>query len=340
MLQALIRFETVPTGRNDAAVNGAQRIMASINRDAPDRIPRGELLVEKDFINLFMTKILKYSAGPRVAEYDQDMEIEFYRYLGLDLVCVHGENSRSSRNYGNTAGYIQRFRQEGFFIFGVLDGPFQSLMNREGFVSLLTSVAGQPEAVAGKIRKQAAETAGLIERIVEFGAHGVIIADDIAYSKGTYVSPAYLNKHLIPCWRELVSKVGEFSIPVFFHSDGNINNVLPGIIEAGFSGLQCIEPASGMDIGAVKREYGQRLCLMGNLDPAILTEAGAPEDTGDSSPGDGEYEEIARAVPRLVSAAAPGGGFIFGTCSGLHAGLSPEKVNFMYKTVGQLSVLG
>ena len=321
-------------------MNGVQRVLAALNRDAPDRVPRGELLVEKDFINKFMTEILKYSANPRRAEYEQDMEMEFYHYLGLDLVCVHGENSRSSRNSGDTAGYIQRLRREGFFIFSVLDGPFQSLMNREGFVGLLTSVAGQPEEVAGEIRKQAAETAGLIEQAVQLGAHGIIVADDIAYNKGTYVSPAYLNKHVVPCWRELVSKAGEFNIPVFFHSDGNINAVLAGIMEAGFSGLQCIEPASGMDIGAVKREYGQRLCLMGNVDPAILTEVYAPEHTGDSVAGDSEYAEITRAVRRLVSAAAPGGGFIFGTCSGLHAGLAPEKVNFMYKTVARLSVLG
>lgn len=59
-------------------------------------------------------------------------------------------------------------------------------------------------------------------------------------------------------------------VPILFHPDGNLNKVLPHIIAAGFKGLQCMEPAAGMDIIEINAKYGQALCLMGGIDPALL----------------------------------------------------------------------
>ena len=89
----------------------------------------------------------------------------------------------------------------------------------------------------------------------------------------------------------------DLGVPVFFHSDGKVESMLPLIKDAGFDGLQCIEPAAGMDIGKVKSEYGKDLCLMGNIDPALLI------DGSDSKKEN--YEELSDAVMQLLSAAAP-----------------------------------
>jgi uroporphyrinogen-III decarboxylase len=81
-----------------------------------------------------------------------------------------------------------------------------------------------------------------------------------------------------------------------------------------------------MEIKEIKEKYGQDLCLMGNIDPRLLSRDGG----SDALPGSAGFHELARAVQELIVVAAPSSGFIFGTCSGLHAGLSPQKVNFMY----------
>jgi len=117
-------------------------------------------------------------------------------------------------------------------------------------------------------------------------------------------------------------------VPAFFHSDGNINAVLPHIFEAGFDGLQCIEPAAGMDLAAVQAQYGKRLCLMGNIDPALV--CGLDPSGQAASDPDG----LQRAVSR-VTALGSHGGVIFGTCSGLHAGMWPERVHQMYQLAAQ-----
>ena len=44
------------------------------------------------------------------------------------------------------------------------------------------------------------------------------------------------------------------NVPVFLHSDGNVNAVLEKVTEAGFDGIQSLQPSAGMDIGEVKNE--------------------------------------------------------------------------------------
>ena len=104
---------------------------------------------------------------------------------------------------------------------------------------------------------------------------------------------------------------------MFFHSDGNLTALLDDIVAAGFDGLQCIEALAGMDIGAVKAQYGHSLCLWGNLDPAQLLEAGDPA-------------ELAHSVQQIIQAV--GRGLIFGTSSGLFAGMRLDTIRTVYKT--------
>ncbi|MCP3951809.1 MAG: hypothetical protein GY697_06255, partial [Desulfobacterales bacterium] len=172
--------------------------------------------------------------------------------------------------------------------------------------------------------KLSSEVIAAMEQGVTAGAHGIIIADDIAYHRSTYMSPDFVKQHLLPIWQTQVTVAGDLGVPVFFHSDGNLNAVLPTIVAAGFDGLQCIEPAAGMDMPAVKAEYGNTLCLMGNVDPALLSDQSIQGDV------ETRCAHLRRAVLDLMASAGGDGGFIFGTCSGLHAGMSPELVQYMY----------
>ena len=130
---------------------------------------------------------------------------------------------------------------------------------------------------------------------------------------------------MLPLWLEQAKAAKRLKVPVFFHSDGNIESVLPLIAKAGFDGLQFIEPAASMNIGKVKSAYGKKLCLMGTLDPSLLIDRPDPENEK------GNYRKLSGAVKKLLYEASPGGRFIFGTCSGLYAGMSPERVFFMHR---------
>ena len=50
------------------------------------------------------------------------------------------------------------------------------------------------------------------------------------------------------------------------HTDGNIRLLLDMILDVDFDCLDPIDPMGGLDIGEMKRDYGDRFALKGNVD--------------------------------------------------------------------------
>ncbi len=304
-------------------MNGRQRIQAAINRQPTDRIPMGELLIDAGFIKDYF-HCFKGSGGAS----HEDHLIEIYHALDLDLVCLSFSDLISDQGHKKiSVPFARQLGQEGFFIFCLIDGAFESAMNASGFMAFNKNIIRKPKETAEMIKTFAGNVIKQIEVCAAAGVDGIILGEDIAYKQGLYVSPEIINNLLLPCWVEQVKTARAFNLPIFFHSDGNINAILSIIAEAAFDGLQCIESGAGMDIKEIKKQYGDRLCLMGNLDPALLAESSDKEE---------QFSDLSVAVTNLISEASDGGGFIFGTSSGLYADLSPKKVQYMYELVGNM----
>jgi uroporphyrinogen decarboxylase len=70
-----------------------------------------------------------------------------------------------------------------------------------------------------------------------------------------------------------------------------------------------------MDIRAMKRDYGDRICLFGNVDLNIL--------------GLGTPEDVDREVYELIRDVGPGGGYILTSGNSMASYLKPECVMAM-----------
>lgn len=303
-------------------MNRRQRVIDAI-ACAPGRpVARGELVIDRGFARDFINWKVQEAVADVLT--DTSLLLACCRFLKLDLVCVPADGQAGLLS--PPAVDMAKFADEGLFVFWLTDGVFQTSMTERGMMATMTAMAQSPDAVGRELQQHSRQVLAAMDRGAGAGAHGIIIGDDIAYQQGTYMSPQFLEEYLLPVWTSQVAFAHDLGVPVFFHSDGNLNAVLPHVVAAGFDGLQCLEPAAGMDIGGIKSVYGQSLCLMGNIDPALLCgEPGGPAQTDD---GEALLEE---AVDAVLAAAGGQGGFIFGTCSGLHAGMRPERVQRLYQ---------
>jgi uroporphyrinogen decarboxylase len=102
--------------------------------------------------------------------------------------------------------------------------------------------------------------------------------------------------------KEAVDSFHKRGVFVLVRSDGNILPLMDMIVEAGVDGVHSLEPAAGIDIKLVKEKWGDKLCLIGNIDVANLLPYGS-------------VEEVIEEVKRTINAAAPGGGYILSSCS-------------------------
>jgi uroporphyrinogen-III decarboxylase len=83
------------------------------------------------------------------------------------------------------------------------------------------------------------------------------------------------------------------------------------LLSLGIAGLHPIEKGA-MDIVEVKRRYGDRLCILGNVDLNIL--------------GMGTPTEVETEVRYLIDNVGPGGGYIVSSGNSLAAYVLPENV--------------
>ncbi len=139
--------------------------------------------------------------------------------------------------------------------------------------------------------------------------------DDFAFKTGMFFSPEIFRELLYERYRRVLKKV---TIPWVLHSDGNIAEALPMLAELGVAGVHPMEKGA-MDMVATKKAFGDRMCLMGNVDLGLL--------------GMGTPEEVDAEVRDLIRTVAPGGGYIITSGNSLASYLIPENVIAMAEAV-------
>ncbi|MBI2958496.1 MAG: nucleoside 2-deoxyribosyltransferase [Chloroflexi bacterium] len=148
-----------------------------------------------------------------------------------------------------------------------------TLMGLEGFCIALED---NPDLVDRMFRKVSDIQYEVLDRVTRFSSvGGVHIADDIAYTTGLMISPGHLRRYLFPILERMCALCRSRGIPVTYHSDGRLYDVLDDIVAVGFNALHPIQP-NAMDIRNVKERVGDKLCLLGNIDLDVLTR-GTPE---------------------------------------------------------------
>ena len=125
---------------------------------------------------------------------------------------------------------------------------------------------------------------------------------DIAYKGRLMFAPEFLRETFVPMLRGVCEPLNDAGIKAIFHSDGDVTEIIDDMLDAGISGLNPIEPMAGMDIGSLKRRYGTRLILVGNVDCSQVLPLGSVED-------------VIEATKQCLRDAGHGGGLFIGSSS-------------------------
>ncbi len=100
------------------------------------------------------------------------------------------------------------------------------------------------------------------------------IHDDIAFADRPVFSPSWYDKHLFPRYKKIWEPLKKKGIKIIFCSDGNLDLLIDGLVDAGADGFQ-IEPVTNMQ--RLAKKYGDTHSIMGNISTQILTFKGEKE---------------------------------------------------------------
>jgi uroporphyrinogen decarboxylase len=289
-----------------------ERVKALMEQGKTDRIPKGELCINDEVVCQAM--------GCVEAGFEERYGL--IQQLGLDLVSLSPEYPRNLKELPKPSQYtwpdVNKWVSDTeLFTFAVLDGAFEwgmRILGLHSFCVLLKSPLSIKELV-DSVEKL---NLGMVERLADAGTDGFILADDIAYNDGLFANPQVLRDSFIPSLARQVDEIRCGGLPVFYHSDGNYRLVQDDIVNAGFTGLQCLEKNAGMDLVELWAQYGEKLCLWGHLD---VDDIEAAVDSVNMT-----------QLTASVRALSQQGRFILGTTSGLFKGMDIPLLQSIYKT--------
>lgn len=120
--------------------------------------------------------------------------------------------------------------------------------------------------------------------VSEFARAGIDViglGDDIGMQTGMLLSVPQWRKHLKPRLAKVIAAVREASggrkVWVHYHSDGNIIEVIPELIEIGVDILNPVQPEC-MDTVELVRRFGDRLAFSGMVGTQSTMPFGTPDD--------------------------------------------------------------
>ena len=140
--------------------------------------------------------------------------------------------------------------------------------------------------------------------------------DDIAFISSMLISPKMFRDVFKDNMKKAAAAITK---PWIFHSDGNYKAVLDDVIDIGASGIHPIERSS-MDTGWLKENYGDRLCLVGNVDIDYTLTSGS-------------VQEVREEVRNIIALLGPGGRFIISDSNSIPDMCSVDNLLAMAKAV-------
>ncbi|MFC1735433.1 uroporphyrinogen decarboxylase family protein [Candidatus Hydrogenedentota bacterium] len=140
---------------------------------------------------------------------------------------------------------------------------FEQLQQLHGFEPTLTDLAlKRPEIY--RLRDELLEfNLDWIDRWLELDYQGLHFADDWGSQKALMISPDEWRSFFKPVYRKMFSKIKAAGLDVWFHSDGNILDIMPDLVELGVDVLNC--QSSIMDMKELKAFAG-KICFRTDID--------------------------------------------------------------------------
>ena len=207
-------------------------------------------------------------------------------------------------------------RNEGFAVIAQChSGWHLAFQVRGGIDKIVIDFYRNPSFAKKLLEKISRACQGFAKVMAEAGVDAIFVTDDYADRKGPFMSPKLFGEFELENLKKIVRIGRKYGIPVLKHSDGNLYPILDDIIDSGINCLHPIEP-NVMDLADVKKKYGHKICLAGNVDCKYVLPFGSEED-------------VRRDVRRCIDAAGEGGGFILASSNSLHANVKPENILIM-----------
>ncbi|MCP4168206.1 MAG: hypothetical protein GY759_20265 [Chloroflexi bacterium] len=321
-------------------MNGKERVLATLNRQAVDQTPLDCWLYQRQFLDM-----LEAEYGPRERFLDEFNISIFTGWTPYpnQLGCKVKVDELGTLDIGDPADpkwithrdwnpdfaalcVVDAVQQQGdtraivAHMWGIVEGT-STLM---GIEKCWASLRKKPELMTAWFDRYADWLCGLADSCIEAGADIIQMSDDWGSNNIMLFSPEMWRRMIRPYSERVIKHVRSRDIPFVMHSDGYIMDIMDDIVDMGVSVLHPVQESAGMHPKTIKDRYGDRLVVYGSLDTVdglILK----------------DEEALDQYITEKFEIYAPGGGFIFTTGHFVQPDTPPQRLIRAYTLANKLA---
>ncbi|MDO9545316.1 MAG: uroporphyrinogen decarboxylase family protein [Pelolinea sp.] len=204
--------------------------------------------------------------------------------------------------------------------------PFERAFGLQGMDKFLLNMAMYPDFAEALLRKNLMLCKQLMENFLnEIGENIDIIkiGDDLGTQDRLMISPKMYRTLLKPIHAELIEHIKKFTkAKIFFHTDGDVFNLIDDFIEIGVDILNPIQTSAGKmaDLVELKARYGNNLVFCGAVDTQHVLPDGTPE-------------EVRQEMKRVINILGKDGGYMVASVHTIMNEVPPENILAMVDAV-------
>jgi len=178
----------------------------------------------------------------------------------------------------------------------------------DGLLDFVYRLKDEPEKVKQEAQDRVNQALERAEKLRQPGGlDGFALCSDYCFNSGPFLSPKMFREFITPYLTQLVQGYKSMGYYVIKHTDGNIMPIIDDLLAGEPHALHSLDPQAGIDIAVIKRDYGDKVCLIGNVNCGLM-------DTGTE-------EEVIESVRYALKHGMPGGGYIFSTSNCIYTGM-------------------
>lgn len=331
-------------------MNSCERLLNTLKRKPTDRPPWMEIDFHPSKVAAIsgkpiQTKSWGAGAAGDLTQYEKEIDIwiEVAQEVGLDALAVtlwgkawsgdggHGMEGGTIKTLADVERIIEinpnfiangfescaralktKCRAAGLGCFFLTHFGVQSAISSIGFADICFLAMEQPEVILRYFDYCEQGFTPIFDLFHDIGPDFIVVGDDIAFGQGPFLSPDKMRELIFPHYRRMAEKI---SLPWVYHSDGNLMPIMDDLLDLGMNAIHPIEPYGTMDIIKVKKKYGDRVVLAGNLDMNLIAH--------------GTRAQISDAVRQLFRDVGFDGGWILSSSNSIDNSANPENLRAM-----------
>ncbi len=189
---------------------------------------------------------------------------------------------------------------------------FERAWSLRGMEPFMMDMIEEPDFAHELLDRICDVNVALIEQACRFPVDCIRFGDDWGAQKGLMMGARHWREFIKPRFARMVATARRHGKEVLLHSDGDIREIIPDLVEVGLTILNPIQ-SDALDISEIKRTFGRDLAFLGGLSVQHTLPEGTPE-------------QVTAEVRRLVRLMGAGGGYIICPTHSMGADIPSENL--------------